>query len=122
MGGVSNPSYCAFAYRYSRDYRALRHLKRHLYDAAIKLAKHRSWPEKMRGQQYIHKLSWLALQEEHNWWWITVGQAWPRLIGIDEELWEHRVAEKYNCVRTLLDGWCEDVKVRYNVNVNGPIQ
>lgn len=110
MGGVSDPAYCAFAWRYARDYVALCRLRRHLYGATLKMARRLHWPYKIRGRTYLHRLVWLALWEEHNWWIIRAGKAWARLIGMDDELWEHRVAEKYNAVRDILDGWCHEAR------------
>jgi hypothetical protein len=108
MGGVRDPCYCAFAWRYARDERALWKLHRYLLGATLKTARRLHWPYKMRGRRYLHKLVWLALWDEHNWWWIRQGKAWPRLIDMDDELWNHRVAQKYVTVRDQLDRWCSE--------------
>lgn len=110
MGGVRDPCYCAFAWRYARDERALIKLRRYLYDATLKTARRMKWPYKMRGDTYLDRLVWLALWDEHNWWWIRQGKAWARLIDMDDELWNHRVAEKYITVRDQLDRWCEEAR------------
>ena len=110
MGGVKAPAYAAFAWRWGRDYRAKVELDRYLRREVLLLARHRGWPLKMRGERYLHKLAWLAVWEEHNWWWIRISEAWPRLIEVDEEMWKHRIAEKYVAVRGVLDVWCDDAR------------
>lgn len=106
MGGTSNAAYCAFAWRWARDEVALQALKTELHTAAQAMALRRRWPPRMHGIDYIPRLCWLALWEEHNWWWIRQGKAWPRLVEIEDEIWNHRVADKYEAVRDVLDGWC----------------
>jgi hypothetical protein len=110
MGGLRNRAYCAFAWRWARDDVARTQLEKHLPVTIEHLRFEREWPMRMRGELYLHKLSWLAIWEEHNWWWIRVGEAWPLLINMDEELWKHRVAEKYEVIRSVLDCWCEEAR------------
>jgi len=110
LGGVSEPAYCAIAWRWARDRAALVALTRHLRLATVRLAQLRGWPTRMRGLPYLDRLVWLALCEEHHWWAIRQTRAWPLLIGMDADLWEHRVAEKYNEVRRQLDSWCAEAR------------
>lgn len=116
MGGVSNPAYCAFAWRFSRDQVAYWPLKRHLLRATYETARRLHWPFKMRNRFYLHRLVWLAVAEEHNWYWIREGKAWPRLIGMEDDLWHARVAAKYSKVRDQLDAWCESALARARRN------
>lgn len=119
LGGVRSEAYCAFAWRYARDDIARVGLQKHLGAETLKIARRYSWPPRMRGKRYFAKLCWLAIWEEHDWWWIRQGRAWPRLVGMDDELWEHRVAEKYSIIRDVLDMWCSEANRRAWHNIDG---